>query len=342
MKKRFEGRDEPILDPEIPIVDVHHHLFIRPGVRYLLDDYLEDVALGHRIVASVYSETMAFARPDGEELMRPVGEVEFANGIGAMCESGLYGGVRVCAAIVGHADMRHGDDVARLLDRCLETAPDRYRGVRQITLEHSSDLPFAFMPKKPPAGVLTSTAFREAYRHLGPRGLLFDFAAFSDQLPDVAVIADAFPETTITLNHLGMAMGLGLSPLEREDLFVSWRTNLSELAKRPNVFCKVGGMGLPFWGFGFETREDPIGYRELAEAWKPWVETGIGLFGYDRCMAESDFPPDGRSCGFVPALNALKSIVSGATAQEKADLFSRTAARVHRITLAHAGPAAGV
>src|SRR5258706_8208991 len=136
----FEGRDEPILDPDLPIIDSHHHLFDRPAqpdrpaLRYMLDDYLADARAGHRIIASVYMELSAFARADGPEVLRPLGEIEFANGVGAMCASGVYGDCRVCAGIVGHADLRLGDQVAELLDRAMQLAPDRFRGVRQVTI----------------------------------------------------------------------------------------------------------------------------------------------------------------------------------------------------------------
>lgn len=336
MKQLFAGRDELILEPDLPIIDSHHHLFLRPTLRYLLDDYLADVTAGHRIVASVYLETQAFARPDGEPLMRPVGEVEFANGMAAMSASGLFGEARICAGIVGYADMRFGDEVGRLLDRCIETAPERFRGVRQITLEHPSEAPWAYTPVKPPQGVLQSQAFREAFRHLGPRDLIFDAAVFDHQLGDIAAIADAFPDTRITLNHAGMAMGMEAhGEAARAELFLAWRERLSEVARRGNVYCKIGGFGLPFWGFGFETREDPIGYRELADCWRPWAETAFGIFGADRCMAESNYPPEARSCGYVPLWNALKHIFAGATVEEKSDLFMNTAARVHRIELPH-------
>ena len=108
------GRDEPIIDPDLPIIDSAHHLFDRPSLRYMFDDYLADVRAGHRIVASIYVETLAFARPDGPELLRPLGEVEFANGIGAMGASGVYGDCRIGAAMVGFADLRSGDQVAEL------------------------------------------------------------------------------------------------------------------------------------------------------------------------------------------------------------------------------------
>jgi predicted TIM-barrel fold metal-dependent hydrolase len=88
---------------------------------------------------------------------------------------------------------------------------------------------------------------------------------------------------------------------------------------------------MPMWGFGFETRETPIGHLDLADAWRPYVETGLEAFGADRCMMESNFPPDGLSCGFVPLWNALKHIVRNASADEKAALFHDTAARVYRL-----------
>ena len=101
-----EGRGEPILLPDLPIIDSHHHLFDRPHLRYMLDDYLGDVNAGHNIIGSVYIETQAFARPDGPEELRPVGEVEFASGVAAIMKSGVYGPCRVAAAMVGFADTK--------------------------------------------------------------------------------------------------------------------------------------------------------------------------------------------------------------------------------------------
>lgn len=333
MKKRLDGRDEPILEPDLPIIDAHHHLFDRPALRYMLEEYLDDAQAGHRIVASIYSETQAFIRRDGPELLRPLGEVEFANGVAAESASGVYGDVLACAAIVGYADMRLGDDVARLLDAAMERAPDRFRGVRQITMEHWSESPYQFFTFRPPLGVMEHPGFRQAFRHLAPRGLLFDAAVFNHHLSKVSDLADAFPETTITLNHMGVAMGLDLDATGRAELLEAWKGQLADVARRPNIYCKVGGLGMPVWGFGFEHRDDPIGYLELAETWRPYAETAIELFGPDRCMMESNFPPDGRSCGYVPCWNALKHIVRNASADEKAALFHRTAANVHGIEI---------
>src|SRR5689334_20507919 len=90
------GRDEAILEPELPIIDSAHHLFHRPALRYLFEDYLADVQSGHRIISSVYVETLAFKRASGPEMLQALGEVEFANGVAAMSASGLYGESRIC------------------------------------------------------------------------------------------------------------------------------------------------------------------------------------------------------------------------------------------------------
>lgn len=333
VSKRLEGRDEAVLDPAIPIVDSHHHLFDRPPLRYMLEDYLGDANAGHNIVASVYIETQAFARSDGPELLRPVGEVEFATGVAAMSASGAYGPRRVCAAIVGYADLRAGDAVAGILDAAQQRAPERFRGVRQIAIDHPSEAPYRYITLRPPRGILQSPGFRPGFRHLAPRGLSFDAAVLHHQLPEITDLADAFPDTTIVLNHLGLALGMDMDEHGRAQVFTNWRDLIRELARRPNVFCKIGGLGMPFWGFGFENRSESVGYRELAAAWRPFVETAIEAFGASRCMMESNFPPDGRSCGFVPLWNALKHIVRAMSSEEKSALFQDTAARVYRIDL---------
>ena len=334
------GRDEPILEPDLPIIDAHHHLFDRPAkagmapIRYLLDDYLEDANAGHRIVASVYVETLAYARADGPEVMRALGEVEFANGVAAVAASGRYGTCRVAAGIVGYADLRLGDAIAPLLDRCLEAVPDRYRGIRQVTMVHYTEAPYKFIPVRPPKDVMTSPGFRPAFEHLIKRNLSFDAAVFHHQIPEIIAVADAFPQATLILNHCGSAILMDeTDEAGRQRVFAHWRSLMRELARRPNVYCKVGGMGLIPWHFGLEARRDPIGYQELARLWGPWVTETIEAFGAERCMMESDYPPDSRSAGFVPLWNALKHIVRNASASEKAALFHGTAARVYRLSV---------
>ena len=201
------------------------------------------------------------------------------------------------------------------------------------TIGGPSEIPYRYITHAPPRGIMKSPGFRRGFAHLAPRGLSFDAAIFHHQLPEIADLADAFPNTSIVLNHMGIAMALEADADGRSEVFRTWRVALQDLARRPNVTCKIGGLGMPFWGFGFESRLEPIGYSELAAAWAPYVECAIEAFGVDRCMMESNFPPDGRSCGFVPLWNALKYIVRRYEPNEKKALFSETAACVYRIKL---------
>lgn len=331
--RRFELRDEPILDPELPIVDAHHHLILNP-VRYMVEDFLQDANAGHNVIASVLVEMRLFERQTGPEALRPLGEVEFANGVGAMTATGAFGKCHVAAGIVGFADMRLGAGIAPLLDRCMDAAADRFRGVRQIVMEFDPNKEFpTVIGKRPPEGIVESDKFLPGLRELGKRGLTFDVAVFHYQLPRICEVVDAVPEVIFVLNHLGIASGFRLPEAERLQVFAEWRHNLRALAQRPNVVCKIGGLGLPHWGFDFASHDGPVGHEALAQAWAPYVETGIETFGADRCMMESNYPPDGRSCGYVPLWNALKYITAGCSAADKAALFHGTANRIYRLDI---------
>ncbi|WP_233853023.1 amidohydrolase family protein [Paraburkholderia sp. HD33-4] len=329
--RRLEGRDEPIIEPGLKIIDAHHHLWLHPTLSYMLDDYMSDASAGHNIVASVYVETMAFARPSGPEILRPIGEIEFANGAAAMALSGKLGTCRACEAIVGYADLTNGEAIGEFLDLALQVAPTRFRGIRQVTIEDSSEAPYRYILNRPQRGVMGHPLFSEGLRALGRRGLSFDSSVFHHQLPALARVAEEAPEVRIVLNHMGLAMALDTDIDGRRRIFQEWQENLNDIARRPNVFCKIGGLGLPFWNFGFEEQDGPVTSENLAKVWKPFVESAIAAFGPDRCMMESNFSADARSCGFVPLWNALKRTVAGCSDEEKSALFFKTAASVYRI-----------
>jgi hypothetical protein len=106
---------EEIIDPARPIVDPHHHLWNR-GHRYLIEEMAADIASGHNIVATVYVDCRSMYRAHGPEAFRPVGEVEFANGVAAMSASGAYGKAAICAGIVSHVNLLLGDAAKEVLE----------------------------------------------------------------------------------------------------------------------------------------------------------------------------------------------------------------------------------
>jgi predicted TIM-barrel fold metal-dependent hydrolase len=113
-------------------------------------------------------------------------------------------------------------------------------------------------------------------------------------------------------------------------MFDAWRRELRELARRPNVALKVGGLGMPVYHPPFGPATRPHGW-EAAQAWRPYVETAIELFGPDRCMFESNFPIDKQTASYDAVWNAFKILTADYSHTERAQLFADTARRVYAL-----------
>lgn len=322
---------EPPLDPDLPIIDAHHHLWDRPGWRYLLDELLADIREGgHRIVATGFMQAQAMLRADGPPELRTVGETEFANGVAAMAASGTYGPTRACAWIVGQADLRLGAAVEAVLEAHILAGGGRFRGVRHITV-WDADASLMNPLSAGPPGVLGDARFREGFARLAPLSLSFDAWLFHPQLDELTSLAQAFPDTTIVLDHLGGVLGAGAYAGRRDEVFARWSASIRALARRPNVAVKLGGLGMRINGFGFEQGPAPPSSEALAAAWRPYLETCIEAFGADRCMFESNFPVDKGSCAYGTVWNAFKRVAHGLGEEDRRALFSGTAARIYRL-----------
>ena len=322
---------EPILEPDLPIIDPHHHLWDRHDWRYLLDELLMDTKSGHNIVATVFVQCRAFHRAKGPKELRPLGETEFVAGVAAMSESGVYGDTRVCEGIVGHADLTLGARVEPVLEAHIEAGGGRFRGIRHITA-WDADATVMNPSYTPPERQLGDPAFRDGLKTLGRMGLSFDAWLYHPQIDDLAAAARACPETQIVLDHVGGPLGSGAYAGQREAEFPRWVTAIKEIAQCPNVFVKLGGLGMAINGFGFEDAAEPPSSEMLVTAWKPYVETCIEAFGSERCMFESNFPVDKGSYSYPVFWNACKLLAHGASTSETADLFAGTAQRFYRLS----------
>jgi predicted TIM-barrel fold metal-dependent hydrolase len=326
------SRREEALEPDLPIVDPHHHLIDRPeSGTYLLPDLLADIAGGgHDVVATVYLEWLSMYRADGPVEMRPVGEIEFANGVAATSASGGYGKPRVCAGIVGHADLMLGAPVRKVLEAMIMAGGGRFRGIRYIASMDPDQAAWGATAVRP-MGLLLDKKVREGFAQLAPLGLSFDAWVYHPQLGDVVDLARAFPQTPICLDHVGGAIGLGRYQGKRDEVFAEWSKRIHELAACPNVHVKLGGLGMKMFGFDVHEGKLPPSSEQLATLWRPYVETCITAFGPDRAMFESNFPVDKGSYGYGVYWNACKRLAQGASASEKVDLFQRTASRFYRL-----------
>jgi L-fuconolactonase len=344
---------EPILEPEQPIVDPHHHLWDRPTEvlrnlppsehgfmdiiretpRYLLDELLADLRSGHNVRATVYMECGAMYRADGPENLRCVGETEFVSGIAAMTASGIYGDIRACAGIVGHVDLRLGGNAEDVLRSHIAAGHGRFRGIRQSASHDDDPGVLGPLAGRVPAGLYRDAKFREGFRLLQTLGLSFDAWLLEPQLPDLIDLARAFPDTTIVLDHVGTPLGIGRYEGQREKRFGVWKDNIAALAKCGNVVVKVGGLPMPFAGWRKRMAEPLPSSGQLAGEWRPYIETCIEAFGPRRCMFESNFPVDRFGADYASLWNAFKRIAMNYSADEKTALFSGTAARVYRIAV---------
>jgi predicted TIM-barrel fold metal-dependent hydrolase len=338
----------------LPIVDAHHHLWYqtpraldaldpndeelgpltqnyRVHPRYLFDELMADAMSGHNVRATVYVEVHSMYRRGGPAHLRSVGEIEFANGMGAMAESGTFGEPRLCAAIVGGADLRRGAAVRETLEAQMAAGGERYRGIRAAGVAYDERLPKLSRAIGSSPGTLADPTFREGFAELGPLGLSCDIFLFEPQIPELQGLARAFADTQIILNHVGMPTGLGGLKGKLVERFPIWRNAIRAVARHPNVALKLGGLGNAMCGFNTVGRPREMGSQELAEAWGPYIECSIEAFGPERTMFESNFPVDAVTAAYPVIWNTFKRIVSGASAAEKAALFSETAAKVYRL-----------
>lgn len=321
---------EAPIEPDLPIIDTHHHLWDRRGNRYLLDEYLAEARTGHDLVASVFVECHSMYRKEGPEEMRPVGEVEFVAGIAAMSESGAYGPIRVAAGIVGNADLSLGDRVEPVLEAQIRAGGGRFRGIR-YSAAWDEDPTIGNSHGVKGVGLYTEPNVVEGAARLAAMGLSLDAWVFHPQLGDVAALARAVPELKIILCHVGGPLGYGRHAGRTHEIHTEWKAAMLELAGCPNVFVKLGGEVMRLGAYPYGGNTTPPGSAELAEHWRPWMGCAIELFGAERCLFESNFPVDKMGTGWVVLWNAFKRLAAGASAEEKAALFAGTARKAYSL-----------
>jgi L-fuconolactonase len=319
---------EEIIEPELPIVDPHHHLWHHTGNVYLFPELLADLSSGHQIRATVFEECGSMYRADGPEELRSLGETEFVTGVAAMSASGGFGTTRACAAMVGNVNLTLGLGIEPILEAHLAASGGRFHAVRFSTAWDADERVHKTVPRP---GLLAEPKFREGFRYLARFGLAFDAWVYHPQLGEVAALAAAFPDTPIILNHFGSPILGGPNAGRAAEVFVQWRAGMTALATHDNVHVKLGALPVRRPRAGGQTGPPPLSSEEIATAWRPFVELCIEQFGARRCMFESNFPVQKRWCSYAVLWNACKRLAAGASAGEKSALFSGTAAKVYRL-----------
>ena len=317
-KVRWLAQETPetVLDPELPIIDPHHHLWRIPSPwgTYDLDDLWADTGSGHNVEQTVFIDARSGYRQDGPEHLKPIGETEFIADVAE--QSAKATGKATIGAIISHAYMKLGAAVEEVLVGHLEAGRGLFCGIRS-------------------AFDLDDARFIESFDVLARLDLTFDNFSFDyTRLPDLAKLADAYPGVPIIVNHLGGK----IDPFATADEFANWRQCIDAVARCSNAVMKVGGaqQAAGSWEppFHMHRRERPIGSEELCELLYRYYIHAIEAFGPDRCMFESNFPVDKECVSYRTLWNTFKRIArrAGLSESEKLSIFSGTAGRVYRVT----------
>jgi predicted TIM-barrel fold metal-dependent hydrolase len=320
-------RSEPVIEPDLEVVDAHHHFSDRAARPYLLDSFLADLGSGHRVSATVFIEGR-MRDAGGDELERGIAETVYVCELAALADR-LPGVTGVCAGIVANVDLCQGARTGAALETQREVACGRLRGVRQIA-------PWDAAPElnservKIPRGLFCDAAFRAGFARLAPLGLSFEAWLYYPQYDEMVSLARAFPLTQVVLDF---PVPLSLGPYDKDSPHdhARWRAAIHAVAAEPNIAVKLGGLGMALCGFDFFARPTPPSSEELAAAWRPYFEECLHAFGAGRCLLGSNFPVDKASYSYRVFWNAAKRLTGSMSPADRSALLSGNARRYYRL-----------
>jgi len=316
---------EPVLDPEQPILDAHHHLWDRPGSRYRCEEFLADLANGHNVCASIYVQCRTGYRTDGPETLRSVGEVDTIRRWARDADTSVYP-----VKLIAHADLLLGAQARAQIEALVDAGEGTVCGIRNTTAHHP-DPRLVSNPKPAPAGLLKADTFLKGAAEVAKAGLVLDVWAYQTQLDEVFDLAKVNPDLTVVIDHLGGPLGAGPYRDNPSAHFVAWRAGVERLAQLPNTRMKIGGFGLMVMGKDYHLSEIPPSSEKIADDWAAHLDVCLNAFGANRAMFESNFPVDKGMFAYSVLWNAFKRLARPLTADERTAMFHGTAAATYGI-----------
>jgi predicted TIM-barrel fold metal-dependent hydrolase len=259
---------------------------------YLLDDYLRDIAAHD-------SHLRAAKVVHVEAGANPADSLAETRWLQSLADTRGFP-----QAIVAHAELERPDAASLLAQHA---AHRNVRGIRQILNWHPD-------PAKTytPRDLLDDDAWQRGFALLARHDFSFELQIYPVQMPAAARLAARHPDTPIILNHTGM-------PADKDTAGIAaWRSGMRALAAQPNVFAKVSGLAMLDWHWSRESLQ-------------PFVLETLEVFGGNRVMIGSNFPVDRLFGAAGPFFDAYRSILAGASEEERAQLFARNAERIYGI-----------
>ena len=332
----INGVKEEIIDPDMEIIDPHHHLWhgpedppgIKESYRYLLEDLWNDTSSGHNIKKTVFIDCGQEYYEEGPDRFKPVGETEF---VVEIAKQGRQSPDKAhIAGIIGHAHMMLGSSVKEVLEMHQEKGEGLFRGIRhaggwdedeRVRNAHSHPTPHIYLEDN----------FQQGLEELSSLGMVFDTWHYHNQIKDLTKLAKNLPNLTIVHDHFGGPLGIGPYEGKRDEIYEQWKEDTYELSQCVNVFAKLGGLAMPINGWDWHRKDLPATSDEIvAEQARYYMHT-LDCFGADRSMFESNFPVDKQSVSYHVIWNAYKKMTIHLDDNEKRKLFYETANKVYKL-----------
>jgi L-fuconolactonase len=324
---------EKALEPDLPIIDTHHHLWTTPPFAGLVPFPIEQLAKeraasGHDVVASVFVDCQTGYLQEGPPELRVIGETRTIEAQASAADRAGPMTRGLAAGIVSRADMRLGHNVQRVLEAHVAESPARFRGIRHMAPWHPG---MNFFNLDTTEHMMRSEAFCQSVGCLAKLGLTFDAWVVFTQIDDVAYLARAVPDATIILDHTGTPLGVDPYVDRGAEVFTVWKRKMADLAACSNVVVKLGGLLIHNTGLAPQAHSGPTSSAEAAAAIRHYVLTAIELFTPARCMFESNFPIDRMHVSYGTLWNTFKLLTRDFSRGERETMFAGTARRVYRL-----------
>jgi L-fuconolactonase len=283
--------------PEFPIVDAHVHLYDPAAIPFPWMEKVPQLNRAYlpadfdRLTRGVDVEAMVFVEVDaapGRHLDEARWVAKLATG-----EPRLRGMVASIPLEKGAASAADLDAYAGL---------PIARGVRRLIERHADEPGWCLQPP-----------FIEGVRLLPRYGFTFDLCLFHPQLAEVTELCRRCPDVRFVIDHIA-------KPGIRAAMTEPWRSQMREIARLPNVACKISGV---------VTEADHATWREADVA--PYVAHAIECFGFDRVMFGGDWPVSELATTYRRWVDLVDSVIAGASAGERRRLYRDNAIAFYRL-----------
>ena len=279
-------------DPQAPKLDSHHHFWNYDPIQHgWMNDDMQ--ALRRDFLPPDLKHELDTAGIDGAVSVQARQSLEETDWLLAIAEKNDF--IRGVVGWVPLTQPNVRDDLARFADK------PKLRAVRHVIQD------------EPDQDYILRDDFNRGIETLGDFGLAYDILIFERHLPQTVRFVDRHPALVFILDHVA-------KPRIKEDLLSPWRENISQLAERDNVYCKLSGMA---------TEAD---YRQWTEEQlMPYMEIVLDAFGPERLMFGSDWPVCLVACGYERWLGVVQRFISKLSAAEQEAILGGTAAEAYRL-----------